>query len=68
MTQGVGGQSPGNITHHLKGMDFPADRSDLERQAQENGAGEDVMDIIRQLPDQQYESMADVTKGVGEVE
>lgn len=68
MTRGVGGQSPANVTHHLKGMDFPASRSYIERQAKENGADEDVMDIIRKLPDQEYDSMADVTKGVGDVE
>ncbi|MDO0944449.1 MULTISPECIES: DUF2795 domain-containing protein [Chromohalobacter] len=68
MTRGVGGQSPANVTHHLKGMDFPASRSDIERQAKENGADEDVMDIIRKMPDQEYDSMADVTKGVGDVE
>jgi hypothetical protein len=49
-------------------MDFPASRSDIERQAKENGADEDVMDIIRKMPDQEYDSMADVTKGVGDVE
>ncbi|MDW5376601.1 DUF2795 domain-containing protein [Halomonas sp. HP20-15] len=68
MTRGLGGQSPANITHHLKGVDFPASREDLEKQAKDNGAGDDVMEIIRQMPDQEYGSMADVTKGVGEVE
>ncbi|WP_110650771.1 DUF2795 domain-containing protein [Salinicola peritrichatus] len=68
MTRGLGGQSPANITHHLKGIDFPASRADIEKQAKENGAEDDVMEIIRQLPDQEYGSMADVTKGVGDVE
>ncbi|WP_447044256.1 DUF2795 domain-containing protein [Vreelandella sp. H-I2] len=68
MTRGLGGQSPANVTHHLSGIDFPASRSDLERHAKENGAEEDVRDVIRDMPDQEYGSMADVTKGVGEVE
>ncbi|MGY2462474.1 DUF2795 domain-containing protein [Vreelandella sulfidaeris] len=68
MTRGLGGQSPANVTHHLSGIDFPASRSDLERHAKENGAEEDVLDVIRDMPDQEYGSMADVTKGVGEVE
>lgn len=68
MTRGLGGQSPANVTHHLSGIDFPASRSDLERHAKENGAEEDVLDVIRNMPDQEYGSMADVTKGVGEVE
>lgn len=68
MTRGLGGQSPANVTHHLRGTDFPATRADLEKKAKENGAEDDVLDVIRQMPDQEYGSMADVTKGVGEVE
>ncbi|MDX5376266.1 MAG: DUF2795 domain-containing protein [Halomonas sp.] len=68
MTRGLGGRSPANITHHLQGVDFPAQREDLVTQAQANGAEDDVLEVIRRLPEQEYESMADVTKGVGEVE
>ena len=68
MTRGLGGKSPANITHHLKGADFPASRADLEKCAKDNNAEEEVMEVIRALPDERYESMADVTKGVGQVE
>lgn len=68
MTRGVGGESPANITHHLKGIDFPAKRSDLEKHAKDQGAEEDVLEVIRNMPDQEYGSMADVMKGVGKVE
>lgn len=68
MTRGLGGQSPANITHHLKGVDFPASRADLENQAKDNGADDDVLEILRQMPDREYDDMADVTKGIGEVE
>lgn len=57
-----------NITHHLRGIDFPAKRDYLEKHAREDGAGEDVLEGIRNMPDQDYGSMADVMKGVGEVE
>ncbi|HTH16114.1 MAG TPA: DUF2795 domain-containing protein [Magnetospirillum sp.] len=68
MAQGMGGHSPSNILHHLKGVDFPADKQDLIQQAQKNNAEGDIIDIIKQLPDGQYQSMADVLKGVGKVE
>lgn len=67
MTKGVGGQSPANVTHHLKGIEFPAGKEDLVEQAEENGADQEVLDVIRQMPDQDYGSMADVMKGYGEV-
>ncbi|MGE5506019.1 MAG: DUF2795 domain-containing protein [Actinomycetota bacterium] len=68
MTVGMGGHSPSNILHNLKGVHFPADKGKLLQQAEKNQAESDVLDIIRQLPDGQYQSMADVLKGVGKVE
>lgn len=68
MAIGMGGHSPSNILHHLKGVDFPAKKSGLLEQAQKNNAENDILDIIRKLPDNEYHSMADVLKGVGRVE
>ncbi|GAB2800054.1 hypothetical protein GCM10027040_29490 [Halomonas shantousis] len=68
MTRGLGGHSPANITHHLKGVDFPASRTDLEKHAKDNGAEKDVLEVIRNMPDKEYGDMSDVTKGIGEAE
>lgn len=68
MTQGMGGHSPSNILHHLKGTDFPAKRDDLVAKAKANDAEPDVLDILKQLPDQEYHNMAEVLKGIGKVE
>lgn len=67
MTQGLGGHSPSNILHHLKGVDFPADKNGLLKQAEKNDAEPDILEILRQLPDAEYHTMADVLKGVGKV-
>ncbi|GLK58602.1 DUF2795 domain-containing protein [Azotobacter vinelandii] len=67
MSRGMGGHSPSNISHHLKGIDFPAGRHDLLKQAERNGADEDVLDTLKRMPDERYESMADVMKGYGSV-
>ncbi len=68
MTMGMGGHSPSNILHHLKGTDFPANKGDLVQKAKSNGADQEILDVLNQLPDQDYSSMADVLKGVGKVE
>ena len=68
MAVGMGGHSPSNILHHLKGVDFPAGKEDLVKQAQKNEAEDDILDILRQMPDSEYHTMADVLKGVGKVE
>ena len=63
-----GGQSPINVSRHLKGIDFPANKKDLIDHVSGNKADKDVMDILQQMPDREYGSMADVMKGLGEVE
>lgn len=68
MARGMGGQSPSNIAHHLAGIDFPAKKEDLVQHAKQKHAEEDVLEILEQMPDQEYGNMADVMKGVGEVE
>ncbi|MFB8830978.1 DUF2795 domain-containing protein [Azotobacter sp. CWF10] len=67
MTRGMGGHSPSNISHHLKGIDFPAQKNDLLKQAEQNGADEEVLDTLKRMPDERYESMTDVMKGYGSV-
>jgi len=60
MAQGLGGQSPTNVTHHLKGIHFPATKQDLIRQAERNGAGQDVLDVLKGMPDDEFDSIAAV--------
>lgn len=68
MTRGMGGHSVSNITHHLKGIHFPARRQDLVRQAKRNGAEQDIMDVLHAMPDQEFETAADVMKAVSQAE
>jgi len=64
----MGGHSPSNIAHHLKGIHFPASRQDLANKARDNNAPQDVIDVLEQMPDRQYTNMAEMMKGVGEAE
>ncbi|MCR9110303.1 MAG: DUF2795 domain-containing protein [Rhodobacteraceae bacterium] len=59
--------SAAGVTSALKGVSFPSDRATLARQARDNDAPEEVVDLIKTMPDRQFETMADVTKAVGEV-
>jgi hypothetical protein len=68
MPRGVGGHSPSNIAKHLQGIDYPAGREELIGRARQNNAPREVLDVLQQLPDRQYTNMADLMKGVGEVE
>lgn len=66
MTRGVGGESPANVTTFLKGIDYPARKEQLVKRAQQNGAESSVIDMLQNMPDQEYDNMADVMKGYGE--
>ena len=60
--------SPAQVEKYLKGIDFPATLEDMIEHARENGAPEDVISLLEQMPDREYDSAADVAKGVGEIE
>jgi hypothetical protein len=66
MTRGVGGESPANVATYLKGIDYPASKDQLVEHAKKNGAESAVLDILGDLPEQEYGNMADVMKGYGE--
>ena len=66
MTRGVGGESPANVTTFLKGIDYPARKEQLVKHAQQNGAESSVIDVLQNMPDQEYDNMADIMKGYGE--
>lgn len=65
MTRGLGGHSPANVTHHLKGIHFPADKKALVKQARQNKAPPEVMEEIEAMPEQEYASVAEIMKAFG---
>lgn len=68
MAQNVGrggGHSPANVTKHLKGIDFPANKNDLIKHAKKGGADKEVLNELQGFEDRQYGNMADVMKAFG---
>lgn len=57
--------NPIQIQRSLKGVDYPADKDELTAKARDNGASEDVMHYLEQLPDQEFGTPADVSKSLG---
>ncbi|CAL8480691.1 DUF2795 domain-containing protein [Caballeronia sp. S22] len=50
----------------LKGVDYPADKETIVKTAREHGASKDVMSALEALPDQQFQTPAEVSKAVGQ--
>jgi hypothetical protein len=60
--------SPGQLAHYLRGVRFPARKQDLKADAKKNQAPPEILKFIDELPDEQYRTMAEVMKALGEVE
>ena len=60
--------NPVQVQKFLGGLDYPASKEDLVKQAEQEDADQEVRSTLEQLPDQNYETPADVSKAIGEVQ
>ncbi|XVQ88552.1 DUF2795 domain-containing protein [Microbispora siamensis] len=58
--------NPIQMQKHLKGVDYPASKSDLIRTARDQGADDNVIDALERIPDRQYDGPNAVSKAVTE--
>ena len=54
--------NPIKLQKALGGVDYPASKEDLIKNAEGKDADEDVLSFLRDLPDRKYETPADVNK------
>jgi hypothetical protein len=66
MARGVGGRSPANVARYLSGIDFPWQKADLVTHAKAQGAEDEVLQLLEELPEGECTNMADVMRGYGE--
>ncbi|NJK78511.1 MAG: DUF2795 domain-containing protein [Chloroflexaceae bacterium] len=59
--------NPIQLQKFLKGMDYPASKQELIDQARQNGADDNVLNTLQQLPDEEYQTPADVSQAVGKI-
>lgn len=60
--------SPLNLLELFEPDDFPASKMDLIIYAGERGASEDVLDELQAIPDDIYDSIAELNPHLGEME
>lgn len=60
--------NPIEIQKFLKGMDYPARKNDLVKRARDNGAKKEVISILEGLKSDAFNSPAEVSKAVGELD
>lgn len=56
--------NPIEVQRHLKGINYPASKEDLASTAESNNAPGDLVEQLRNLPDQQYTGPDDVQQAL----
>ncbi len=56
------GSPPIETQKALKGMDYPAGKQEIIEKARDNKAPQEVIQILEDIPDREYENAADVSK------
>ena len=54
--------NPLKIQHYLGGVDYPVGRQELVDKARENGAPDDVLDVLERIAEREYITPAEVTR------
>jgi hypothetical protein len=57
--------NPIQVQKFLRGIDYPATKDDLVRTAQDEGADDNVLDTLRGLSQQDFNSPNDVSEAIG---
>lgn len=68
MTRGLGGKAPANLQSYLKGAHYPTQRDDLVSIARNNGAPGEIIELLEQLPEEEFGGPQDVMKAYGELD
>jgi len=58
--------SAADVEHAIKGIKFPANRNDLIHQAKNNKEEPEVVQILKDLPENKFNTAVDVSKAFGE--
>jgi hypothetical protein len=60
--------NPIEIEKSIKGIDFPADKQAIIDKAEENGAEQEEIDVLRNLPEGEYNNPTEITEALGNVD
>ena len=60
--------NPIQLQKALKGVKYPAKKKDLAQAAGENQADENILAVLKKLPDEEYGRPSDVSKAIGQLQ
>lgn len=59
--------NPVQVQKFLSGIDYPCSKQELLDAAKSNGADKNVMNMLQEIPDREYDAPTDVTKELGKL-
>ncbi|PZE27397.1 MULTISPECIES: DUF2795 domain-containing protein [unclassified Curtobacterium] len=60
--------NPIQIQKFLSGIDYPASKDTIVSTAEKEGADDDVLNALKQIPDQEYDAPTAVSSAVSDVD
>jgi hypothetical protein len=60
--------NPIQVQKYLSGMHYPANKDEIVDHAKSKGADKNIVDTLTQLPDDKFQTPADVSKSIGKLE
>ena len=60
--------NPIHLQKFLKGVDYPAQKEDLLKVAEKNGAEKEVQQALEELPEMEFDTPAEVNKQLGKLD
>lgn len=60
--------NPAQLQSYISGVDYPCSKDDLIEHAIDQGADEDVIQMLQELPRETFNSPRDVSEALGETE
>ncbi len=60
--------NPIQVQKFLKGVDYPASKQDLVQKARQEGADENVIKTLQDMPVERFNSPNDVAQAIGKIE
>jgi hypothetical protein len=59
--------NPIQVQKYLSGMSYPASKQDIVEKARQEGADETTLAALEKMPDESFETPADVSQALGQV-
>jgi len=60
--------TPVEVQNYLTGVDYPVNKDELIQSARDQDAPDEVLEILNQIPDREYQKPTDVTREIGFLE